>query len=53
MTMMKENLIWIDRIMPEFNLTVDFETFTIKDSVYFRVAYGFLDWRWVYGHNVS
>jgi len=50
---MKKWLIWIDRIMPDYNDTVDFETFLYKFSVYFRVAYGYLDWRWVFGHQVS
>jgi phage major head subunit gpT-like protein len=51
--LMKRFLIWIDRVKPETNNTVDFETFMIKHSVYFRIAYGFLNWRWIYGHNVS
>lgn len=50
---MKEWLVWINRVKPEFQMTTDFETFAIKNSVYFRVANGFLDWRWVFGHNVS
>jgi phage major head subunit gpT-like protein len=50
---MKEYLVWINRIKPEFQMQTDFETFTIKNSIYFRVANGFLDWRFCYGHNVS
>jgi hypothetical protein len=51
--LMKDSLIWIDRIMPETNLTVDFETFALKDSIYARFAWGQLDWRFGYGHNVT
>jgi phage major head subunit gpT-like protein len=52
MDMMKDSLIWINRIMPDFNATTDFENYTKKVSVYMRYAYGFIDWRWIYGHNV-
>lgn len=50
---MKKDLIWIDRIAPELKNTVDFETYMMKHAVYFRCAYGFIDWRWIYGHNVT
>jgi phage major head subunit gpT-like protein len=50
---MKKFLVWIDRIKPEINNTVDFDTLMIKHSVYFRIAYAWLNWRWVYGNNVS
>ena len=50
---MKQDLIWIDRIAPETSNIVDFETFMMKHSVYFRCAFGFIDWRWIYGHNVT
>jgi phage major head subunit gpT-like protein len=50
---MKKYLLWIDRIKPEFNSQTDFETFAVKNSVYFRIANGFTEWRWIYGHNVS
>ena len=50
---MKKDLVWIDRIKPELKNTVDFETYMIKHAVYFRCAYGFIDWRWIYGHTVT
>jgi len=50
---MKEYLLFFDRIPAEFNNTVDFDTFQILHSTYFRCSYGWIDWRWVYGHNVS
>ena len=51
--MMKKYLVWITRVAPESNNTIDFETFQVKHSVYMRVANGFLDWRFIYGHVVS
>jgi phage major head subunit gpT-like protein len=53
MELMKKLLIWINRISPETNNTIDWETFMIKESIYGRFGNGFLDWRFVYGHNVS
>ena len=50
---MKQFLMWIDRIRPESQNTVDFETFIWKFSIYFRIACGFLNWRWIYGHQVT
>ena len=52
-SLMKQSLIWIDRIMPETNMTVDFETFALKDSIYARFGWGQLDWRFILGHAVS
>jgi phage major head subunit gpT-like protein len=50
---MKKHLLWIDRIAKETKMTVDFDTFMTKFSIYFRCGNGFKDWRWIYGHNVS
>lgn len=50
---MKEQLKWIDRIAPETKNTVDFDTYILKTAIYMRHAYGFIDWRFIYGHNVS
>ena len=52
-SMMKDHLFWMDRVKPEFNTDVDFETFILKASVYFRCACGWTDWRWIYGSQVS
>jgi hypothetical protein len=51
--MMKKSLFWLNRISPEIRTTVDETSLMTWISVYFRVAYGFIDWRWIYGHNVS
>ena len=50
---MKQFLLWIDRIRPESQNTVDFETFIWKFSIYFRIACGWLNWRWLFGHQVT
>ena len=50
---MKRDAVWMDRIAPEIKNTVDYETYILKTAIYFRCAYGFKDWRWIYGHVVS
>ena len=50
---MKKDLLWMDRIAPELKNTVDYETYMIKHAIYFRCSYGFIDWRWIYGHSVT
>lgn len=50
---MKQDLIWVNRMSDDINHTVDFDTYMMKFSLYFRAAYGWTDWRWIYGHNVS
>ena len=53
MDMQKKDLMFADRIKPDLNNTVDFETYALKSSVYFRCSTGFRDWRFAYGHQVS
>lgn len=50
---MKRNALWVNRVNPEVKNTVDFETYILKTAIYFRVAYGFTDWRFIYGHAVT
>jgi len=50
---MKEDLLWLNRVSPEKNANIDFQTKATQVSIYFRIAAGFKDWRWIYGHNVS
>lgn len=50
---MKNDAIFVDRMKAEINNTVDFETYMLKTSAYMRCAYGWKDWRFVFGHNVS
>jgi phage major head subunit gpT-like protein len=51
--LMKNFMIWIDRISPEIETTRDFESKMFKQSVYTRFGYGWTDWRFIYWHNVS
>ena len=51
--MMSKFLIWIDRIGQETDSIIDFETKAVKHSIYSRWGYGWKDWRWIYGHQVS
>lgn len=44
---------WFDRIPTEFNKDKDFDTYLGKWSVYTRYSYGFSDWTWLYGSQVS
>lgn len=50
---MKQDSIWIDRIKPEPKNTWDFETYTLKLAMYFRIAYGHRGWRFLLGSQVS
>lgn len=44
---------WFDRIKPEFNKDKDFDTYVAKWSTYTRYSYGFSDWKWIIGAQVS
>lgn len=50
---MKRELLWIDRIKPETNATVDFHTLQSKASLYMRFGWGWKGWRWLYNHKVT
>lgn len=50
---MAKDLLWMNRINPELKNTVDFDTYMVKHAIYFRCSWGFIDWRWVYGSQVS
>jgi hypothetical protein len=50
---MKEDLAWWNRVNPETKNTVDFETYQLKQAVYFRNSWMFKDWRWIYWNLVS
>ena len=51
-TLMKEQLVWVNHTDADYNNTVDFDTFALKHSMYSRFANGFLDWRFIHGHEV-
>lgn len=44
---------WFDRIPVEFNKDKDFDTYISKWSTYTRYSYGFSNWTWVLGSQVS
>ena len=44
---------WFNRVPVEFNKDKDFDTYIAKWSTYTRYSYGFSDWSWIYGANVS
>lgn len=50
---MKECLHWINKESPDYESMSDFDTKTYKSSVYYRLGYGWLDWRFIYGNNPS
>ena len=49
----KDSFVFYDRTKPDYNQTVDFDTYQLLQSVYMRISYGWLDWRSVYGSFVS
>jgi phage major head subunit gpT-like protein len=49
----KEQIKWLNRISPETKNTVDFETYIVKSAIYMRHSYGWIDWRWIFGNQVS
>lgn len=51
--MAKIHLLWLDRVPLEFTMdpTSDFHL-EARFRGYMRYAYGWSDWRWVYGHSV-
>jgi len=50
---MKMFLKWFDRIPVEFNKDKDMDTYVSKWSVYTRYSYGFSEWKWILGAEVS
>lgn len=45
--MMKQFLLWFDRVPLEFAMTDDFDTLVAKWRAYMRFSCGYSDWRWV------
>lgn len=50
--MMKKMMIHINRVKAETEREVDFMTKAVRQSVYDRHAFGFIDWRWIFFHSV-
>jgi len=51
--MMKKFLLWFNRIQTENRMFMDDYTFETIFRTYFRLSYGFTNWRWIVGHQVS
>ena len=51
--LMRQHLIWYDRIPLEFGREEDFDTFQAKFRAYMRFSLGWTDWRWIFGNNPS
>lgn len=52
-TMMKDALIWYERLPYQFAMVEDFETLVGKWRLYGRYGHGHNDWRWILGASVS
>lgn len=51
--LMRQHLLWYDRIPLEFGREEDFDTFIAKFRAYQRFTLGWTDWRFIYGNNPS
>ena len=49
----KKQLLWIDRVKPETDTRIDWDTKNIQQSIYGRFGWGAGDWRWILGAQVS
>ena len=52
-SMMKKLLLWVDRIERETNTWPDNYTFAALQSIYSRFGWGYRDWRFILGAQVS
>lgn len=52
-TLRKQSVFWIDRVPVEFAFAEDLDTIIAKWRGYMRYANAFVEWRWIYGSNVS
>lgn len=51
--LMKLFLLWFDREDVQFFKDSDFDTLMAKFAGYMRYSFGWSDWRWIFGSNVS
>jgi len=49
----KEGIFWVDRVPTEFAMVEDFDTLVAKWRLYKRYAMAHVDWRWIFGAQVS
>lgn len=52
-SLMKDNLLWFNRIPTEFNKDLDVDTYIKKWSAYMRYSQTTTDFRWIYGCNAT
>lgn len=52
-TMRRQSAYWVDRVEKEFAYAEDLDTIIAKWRGYMRYAMAAIDWRWIYGHQVS
>jgi hypothetical protein len=52
-SLMKKYLLWVDRINQETNTWTDNYTFAVLQSIYSRFGWGFRDWRFIIGCQVT
>ncbi len=48
-----QSLHWIDRVPVEFAFAEDLDTIIAKWRGYMRYSFAWIDWRWVFGAQVS
>lgn len=48
---MSDSLYWFDREKLEFNRDQEFDTYIARFSAYYRAAWGWREFRWIYGHD--
>ena len=51
--LMKQSLLWFDRVKVEFNQDKEFNTYESRYSAYMRYSYGWTDWKWLKGNNAT
>lgn len=51
--LMKQFLVWLDRVKPEWQATEDFDTIMAKYRGYMRFSRGWITWQWIAGSNAS
>jgi len=51
--MRRKSLFWVDRIEKEFGRIEDFDTLVAKFRCYMRYSWAWVDWRFIYGAEVS
>ncbi len=49
----KDSLLWINRVPLAHEVTADWGTYNMLQKMRGRWGYGFIDWRWIFGAQVS